>query len=443
MIGRRVELPAQTRDGREIPVEFTISVNRQGDAYIFSAFLRDISAQVEIEAALSAARDAAVEASQAKSAFLANMSHEIRTPMNAVIGMTGMLLDSGLTPEQREYASTVRTAGEALLELINDILDFSKVEAGELRLEISEFRLSTLIEEVADLLGPAARQKQLELTTELGGTCPQYVAGDPSRLRQVLINLVGNAVKFTERGGVELKVTDVGPGTGGELLRFEVSDSGIGIPAEAQHRLFQAFQQVDFSHKRSYGGTGLGLAISKQLIGLMGGEIDVDSQTGVGSTFWFTVSLPVATTAAVQVPPAGHSAGFSPNDGAVPAAAGRLLVVEDNAVNQQVAVLLLRKLGYRADVVTNGAEAVEALSSVDYAAVLMDCQMPHMDGYEATQEIRRRQGPQRHTPVIAMTAAAMRGDREKCLAAGMDDYLSKPVRPDELAEVLKRWIAPA
>jgi PAS domain S-box-containing protein len=432
LLGERLQLVARRRDGRAIPVEFTISAIETPEGPLFNAFLRDQTAQLEAEAATAAARDAAIEASQLKSNFLANMSHEIRTPMNAVIGMTGLLLDSDLSPEQREYASTVRVAGEALLDIINDILDFSKVEAGKLRLEPAGFEVSKMVDDVARILAPAAAGKGLKLTASVDPRVPQAAVGDPGRLRQILINLLGNAVKFTEQGQVALNVSTDGRSDEGEVLRFEISDTGIGIPEAAQGLLFQAFHQVDSSQARSHGGTGLGLVISKQLVGLMGGRIGVRSTPAMGSTFWFTVPLPVVSQL--------HQPEAEPVRTPAPLG-GRVLVAEDNPVNQLVTRSMLEKLGYTVGVVTGGAEAIEELSAGSYVAVLMDCQMPGMDGFEATREIRRRQGGARHTPVIAMTAGAMHGDRDRCLAAGMDDYISKPVRTEELGRVLLRWVS--
>ncbi|HEU4867284.1 MAG TPA: PAS domain S-box protein [Actinomycetota bacterium] len=426
MIGKRRELRALHRDGHEIPIEFTISAIESASGPTFNAFLRDRTTQLRAEAAIADARDAAIEASRLKSNFLANMSHEIRTPMNAVIGMTGLLLDSDLTPEQTEYASTVRTASEALLEIINDILDFSKIEAGKLRLEPTTFEIPKLVEEVASIMAPAVREKGLRLTTSVDPDVASQVVGDPGRLRQILINLLGNAVKFTDTGHVALCLK---PAAG--RVRFEITDTGIGIPEAAQAQLFQAFHQVDSSLTRSHGGTGLGLVISKQLVGLMEGDIGVRSRAGEGSTFWFDVPLPAATRI--------HAPAVEPRLVQVGAGA-RILVAEDNVVNQLVTRTMLDKLGYRAEVVASGGEAIAALSEDSYAAVLMDCQMPAMDGYDATREIRRRQGAGLHTPVIAMTAGAMNGDRERCLAAGMDDYISKPVRTEELGRVLQLWV---
>jgi PAS domain S-box-containing protein len=541
----------EVRDADDAPHILQLIAGRVQDTGGWVGTLSDITAEAGAEASLSAARDAANEASRMKSAFLATMSHEIRTPMNGVIGMTDLLLETGLDTRQRDYAQTVRKSGESLLTIIDDILDFSKIEVGMLEVEAVEFELRTVIEDVAHLLAGPAHAKGLELIVAIESSVPPFVVGDPGRVRQVLMNLIGNAIKFTQSGEVVVRAAAYETDHQA-TVRFEISDTGDGIAADKLDIVLEPFAQADSSTSRKYGGTGLGLAISRQLVDLMGGECGVSSEVGVGSEFWFTIRVPyreaptltggrspdelvgvrvlVADASATQrsvlsgylnewglevsVAESGDAAqtavsaamdagrpfdvvlatqaiatalpaplvtmttqedsdvrahacvakpvrrrelllslrqalGFEraptparPDaEASLPAARGRLLVAEDNAINRKVAVAMLSGAGYDVETVVDGAAAVEALRKGPYDAVLMDCHMPELDGYEATAIIRAEEGATRHTPIIAVTAGALPQDRQRALAEGMDSYLAKPIGKEALLALVANAVS--
>jgi len=439
-----MERGSTTRTGAALSLELSGFAlrNEAGEISTFVCLMRDITLRKKVEHEMREAREAAEAASRAKSAFLANMSHEIRTPMNGVLGMIGLLLDTGLDEVQEHLAQSARRSGDDLLSLINDILDLSKIEAGKVELVEEDFDLQALLDDVAFTTGVQAREKGLALRCSVAPQTPCRLRGDGSRLRQVLLNLVGNAIKFTPAGEVAILVTGE-PASGEDArLRFSVKDTGIGVPMEKVDALFEKFTQADVSTTRRYGGTGLGLAISREIVSLMGGEIGVSSREGEGSEFWFTVPLRVQ----------GPESGVRTPSEAAPSRPGlpkrsykgsQVLLVEDNRINQEIARTLLVRLGAGVDLAANGLEAIGLLKKKRYDLVFMDVQMPEMDGLEATATIRDPLSGvlDPAVPVVAMTAHAMREDREQCLKAGMDDYLSKPISFDAVIAVLDRHLS--
>jgi PAS domain S-box-containing protein len=427
------------KDGRVIDVEITSDDLVLGGRGCRVCLCLDVTERNRASAELAIARDQAVEASNMKSAFLANMSHEIRTPMNGVIGMTELLLGMGLTDAQRECAEQIAHSGEQMLSIINDILDISKIETGHLELDINDFDLPETIRQTCSLAGAQAHAKGLQLDLQIGADVPRRLRGDSRRIHQVLLNLVANAIKFTATGSVSVVVSATGQNQGqGTTITIEVADTGIGIAPGALQHMFEPFTQADVSTTRLYGGTGLGLAIARELVELMGGTIGAESVPGKGSTFRFELLL--ASPLELDEANGAPTRDVGQADAQPWATPPLVLVAEDNQINQIVAARSLERCGCRVDVVSDGRAALNAIAEKRYDVVLMDCQMPELDGYETTAELRRREGDGERTPVIAMTAQAMDGDRERCLEAGMDDFISKPIRHANLAATLRRWI---
>jgi PAS domain S-box-containing protein len=405
----------------------------------------DITDRKRAEEEITRARDLAIEAARLRSEFMHNVSHEIRTPLNGIVGTAEiLLLEDDLTPKQRHGIEIIQSSSELLLIIVNDILDFSKLSAGKVVLEKLDFSLVQVVESVIDSFAETARAKKIELTFSMDANLPDGVRGDPNRLRQILNNLISNAIKFIMVGRVQVHATKAKESDDQVLVRFEVIDTGIGIPPELQDRLFQPFAQAEGSTSRYYGGTGLGLVISAQLTKQMGGEIGFESTPGKGSNFHFTVRLEKAEKTTTSAGPHSARPGVPGNDSGEDRLRKwrknvRVLVVEDNVTNRTVVTAQLGMLGYTAEVVEDARRGLEALALRHHNIVLMDCEMPEMDGYQATAEIRRGEGNARHTVVIALTAHATEDDRERCLNAGMDDYLSKPMKLEALTEMLDSW----
>ncbi len=431
------ELRLLTRSGEYLDAELTMTRLVEGERVSgILGIAHDVGDRKRVQQALRSAKDAAETASQAKSDFLANMSHEIRTPLNAIIGLTSLLLDGSLESELANYVETIRSSGDTVLALINDILDFSKIESGMMELEEQPFSLKDCLTGPLDLVAAEAEAKGLELGCQLETSCPEVVVGDVTRLRQILVNLLSNAVKFTKEGEVRVTARCRDKSEDGLELELAVRDTGIGFAPDKMERIFQSFSQADASTSRKYGGTGLGLTISQRLAELMGGRIWAESEPGRGSTFFCTVRARRA--GAGERPAAARKAGRKIDRHLGRRMPLRILVAEDNVVNQRVAQLLLQRMGYRADLAADGNEVIDCLKRQRYDLVLMDVQMPHLDGLEATRLIHQQWQGEERPRIVATTAIARPGDQERCFAAGMDDFVGKPIRTEDLQAALIR-----
>ncbi len=423
-------------DGKYIPISCALGpiiTDNQITGHV--AVFRDMRLQKQAESELRNAKTLAEDALKTKADFLATMSHEIRTPLNGVIGMADLLMDTELNENQKNYVHTLSRSAQVLLSLINDILDFSKIEAGKMNLESASFGFKPLLQDLRDMFTYPFEHKKITYNEQLADDLPAVVSGDINRLRQVLINLLGNALKFTAKGSVTLNISPVEEGTDYWRVRFAVTDTGIGISKEAQAKLFEAFTQADSSTTRKFGGTGLGLSISKKLIELMQGELAVSAELGKGSTFFFVINLAKSKEVLLEKTHIHHISTNASNHEKT------ILLVEDNKVNQLVASKLLQKFGYAHRIAENGEEALKQMAERSFDAILMDCQMPVMDGFEATRTIRlMEENTGQHIPIIGLTANALDGDRERCMACGMDDYSTKPIKINELQEKLTYWV---
>lgn len=441
------ELICYKQDGTEFWMELSIAPvpNKDGEITHFTTIARDITDRRNYEEELKAARLKAEAANMAKSEFLATMSHELRTPMNGIIGMTELLLDTSITDQQKTYAQTVVSSAESLLNIINDILDFSKIESGKFEIEPVPMDLFKTIDHVVALLSPRARAKGLKFERSIHPDTPQYIIGDYVRIEQIIQNLIGNAIKFTERGGVALEVSLADePRMSSAHIQISVTDSGVGIAKGVQDKIFDKFSQADTSTTRKYGGTGLGLTICQQLVEIMGGTITVDSTPGIGSTFCVTLPLKIDEKQGELAPkplPTNVVHAATPAIGLGGGRKYHILVVEDNITNQMVVEGILERLGYKVTMASDGKEAIKCVEKDIYDLILMDVQMPIMDGFEATRILRQMEYNDMYhiPPIIALTANAMKGDKEKCFDMGMSDYIGKPIRKDEIEKILSRW----